>query len=79
MIVWRKSSFSSGSGSNCVEVGWAKSTFSNGSSACVEVRGSDDSIYLRESDDPDTVVTTSRVKWAAFIAGAKAGEFDLPE
>lgn len=75
-IQWRKSSYSQGNG-NCVQVGWTKSSFSNGSSACVEVRGDDDAIYLRESDDPDMIVTTSRAKWEAFLAGAKAGEFDL--
>lgn len=35
---WRKSSFSEGAGSACVEVAWRKSTFSEGAgSDCVEV------------------------------------------
>ncbi|EGX60880.1 hypothetical protein SZN_05482 [Streptomyces zinciresistens K42] len=31
---------------------------------------------MRESDNPDVIVTTTRAKLAAFLAGAKAGEFD---
>jgi hypothetical protein len=35
---WRKSSFSTGGNSDCVEVAWRKSSFSGGSaSSCVEV------------------------------------------
>lgn len=62
-----------------MQIGWAKSSFSNGSSACVEVRGggADDLIYLRESDDPDMIVTTTRAKWAAFVKGVQNHEFDL--
>lgn len=33
-------------------------------------------VYLRESGDPDTVVTTNRRKWDAFVLGVRAGEFD---
>lgn len=75
-IQWRKSSFSQGNG-NCVEVGWAKSSFCRNASSCVEVRGDADAIYLRESDDPDVVVTTTRSKWDAFVKGVAAGEFNL--
>lgn len=35
-LVWRKSSFSAGSG-DCVEVAWRKSSFSAGNGDCVEV------------------------------------------
>ncbi|WP_323180392.1 MULTISPECIES: DUF397 domain-containing protein [unclassified Streptomyces] len=31
---------------------------------------------MRESDDPRVVARTSRDKFAAFIQGVKAGEFD---
>ncbi|GDY55401.1 hypothetical protein SVIO_060240 [Streptomyces violaceusniger] len=31
---------------------------------------------MRESNDPETVVVTTRAKWDAFIKGVKAGEFD---
>ncbi|MET7456596.1 DUF397 domain-containing protein [Streptomyces sp. NPDC005574] len=41
-------------------------------------------VYLRETSAPDTVVTTNRRKWDAFVLGVQAGEFDhfvegLPE
>ncbi|MDH6628387.1 hypothetical protein M2271_006220 [Streptomyces sp. LBL] len=40
--------------------------------------GNDDEapVYLRETSDPDTVVTTNRRKWDAFVLGVQAGEFD---
>ncbi|KUF14968.1 DUF397 domain-containing protein [Streptomyces silvensis] len=38
--------------------------------------GDGDAVYLRESDDPGTVVTTTRQKWDAFVRGVQAGEFD---
>ncbi|MEU4897713.1 DUF397 domain-containing protein [Streptomyces sp. NPDC044780] len=38
--------------------------------------GPDDQILMRESNDPETVVVTTRAKWEAFIKGVKAGEFD---
>lgn len=57
---------------------WTKSSFSNGASACVEVRRADDGmVEIRESDRAADSVWTSPEKWAAFVAGVKAGEFDL--
>ncbi|MFD7507578.1 DUF397 domain-containing protein [Streptomyces sp. NPDC059850] len=38
--------------------------------------GPDGQIYMRESNDPETVVVTSQAKWEAFLKGVKAGEFD---
>ncbi|KOX33057.1 MULTISPECIES: DUF397 domain-containing protein [unclassified Streptomyces] len=57
---WQKSSFSGGGGENCVEL----------------KRAHDGAIKMRESDDPNVVVSTTPEKLAAFIAGVKAGEFD---
>jgi Domain of unknown function (DUF397) len=58
---------------------YTKSSFS-GDGACVEVRRFDDgTIGLRDSKDrskPPHVFTDG--EWRAFIAGARAGEFDLP-
>ncbi|AQA13167.1 DUF397 domain-containing protein [Streptomyces samsunensis] len=46
-------------------------------SAYLEVAvGPDDQILMRESNDPETVVVTTRAKWEAFLKGVKAGEFD---
>ncbi|WP_405664692.1 DUF397 domain-containing protein [Streptomyces sp. NBC_01166] len=33
-------------------------------------------VYLRETGDPATVVTTTVEKWEAFTKGVVAGEFD---
>ncbi|KPI13642.1 hypothetical protein OK074_8747 [Actinobacteria bacterium OK074] len=44
-----------------------------------EGEGDDDPeapVYLRETSDPDNVVTTNRRKWEAFVLGVQAGEFD---
>jgi hypothetical protein len=38
--------------------------------------GPEDPVHLRETSDPDTVVTTNRRKWDAFVLGVRAGEFD---
>ncbi|MGV9271528.1 DUF397 domain-containing protein [Kitasatospora sp. NPDC003701] len=58
---------------------WQKSSFSGGDAgnSCVELAlGSGDLRHLRESDDPDVIVTTGAAKLRAFILGVKAGEFD---
>lgn len=36
----------------------------------------DDSVYLRETSDPENIVTTTQKKWDAFVLGVRAGEFD---
>ncbi|MFE0174391.1 DUF397 domain-containing protein [Streptomyces sp. NPDC059002] len=38
--------------------------------------GEGDAVHLRETSDPDTVVTTTQKKWDAFVLGVQAGEFD---
>ncbi|PSM44335.1 DUF397 domain-containing protein [Streptomyces dioscori] len=38
--------------------------------------GDDGLVYIRETSDPETVVTTTRKKWDAFVLGVQAGEFD---
>ncbi|MFF3005112.1 DUF397 domain-containing protein [Kitasatospora sp. NPDC057940] len=61
------------------DLAWQKSSFSDadGGSTCLELATGVDSLrHLRESDDPDVVVTTTAPKLRAFILGAKAGEFD---
>ncbi|MFJ5121506.1 DUF397 domain-containing protein, partial [Kitasatospora sp. NPDC088548] len=61
------------------QLSWQKSSYSEGegSSNCLELAtGAGDARHLRESDDPDTVITTNTAKLHAFILGAKAGEFD---
>ena len=64
-LTWRKSTFSSGSGGNCVEV----------------AKLPDGGAAVRHSKRPEGLtITYTAAEWAAFLAGAKAGEFDhLPE
>jgi Domain of unknown function (DUF397) len=59
--VWHKSTFSNGSGGNCVEV----------------ARNLPGIVAVRDSKDPDgPTLIFSPTEWEAFTAGAKAGEFD---
>ncbi|MFF3001342.1 DUF397 domain-containing protein [Kitasatospora sp. NPDC057940] len=55
---------------------WQKSSYSASSDNCVEVRAADGLIELRESDEGEVIVRTAAHKFAAFLQGAKAGEFD---
>ncbi|MDX3853248.1 DUF397 domain-containing protein [Streptomyces sp. AK02-01A] len=57
---------------------WQKSSYSgaDNNQDCVELAVVNEQIMMRESEDPDTVVTTSREKLRAFLLGVKAGEFD---
>jgi Domain of unknown function (DUF397) len=58
---------------------WKKSSKSgpNGGS-CVEVRWYDGVVQVRDSKDRGGPVLTFTAKeWAAFVGGAKDGEFDL--
>lgn len=81
MIQWRKSSFSQGNG-NCVQVGvWQKSSFSASNGACVEAQGAQDGdVLVRDTKlgDASPVLRFTPGEWAAWLAGCKAGEFDLP-
>ena len=38
--------------------------------------GPGDAVHLRETSDPENVVTTTQKKWDAFVLGVQAGEFD---
>jgi hypothetical protein len=55
---------------------WQKSSYSSDDDECVEVRTADGLIELRESDDGDVIVRTTPTKFAKFLQGVKAGEFD---
>jgi len=57
-----------------------KSTFSSPDGGCVEVGVSEGLIRVRDSKERDgSVLTFNAREWRAFLRGAKAGEFDLPE
>ncbi|MFF3007239.1 DUF397 domain-containing protein [Kitasatospora sp. NPDC057940] len=55
---------------------WQKSSYSGSSNACLEVRAADGVVELRESDEGEVIVRTTPTKFANFLQGAKAGEFD---
>ncbi|CAM5418534.1 DUF397 domain-containing protein [Streptomyces aurantiogriseus] len=51
---------------------WQKSSYSEEGSACVYLAtASDGTIFLRESDDPETILTTGDGPLAALIAALK--------
>ncbi|WP_045875855.1 DUF397 domain-containing protein [Pseudofrankia sp. DC12] len=59
-LVWRKSSYSGGTGGNCVEV----ATLPDGGRA------------VRDSKDPDGLTLRfTAAEWTAFLAAAREGEF----
>jgi hypothetical protein len=59
-----------------LEIQWRKSSYSEQSGNCLELAVVDGKVLVRESDEPGVVVSTTAVKLAAFLARAKAGEFD---
>ena len=60
-------------------VTWQKSTAS-GAGNCVEVAFVDGSVLVRHSRNPSgPALSFSSSEWAAFLAGTRNSEFDLPE
>lgn len=58
---------------------WIKSSFCT-NSGCVEIARSGTGLVLvRDSASPGNALAFTVDEWDAFIAGAKAGEFDRPE
>lgn len=44
---------------------------------CIEIAaGEGDLVHLRQTDDPENVVTTTQAKWHAFVLGVRNDEFD---
>ena len=59
---------------------WRKSRASTANGECVEVAFADDAVLVRHSQDPSgPVLSFSYPEWKAFLAGARNGEFELPE
>ncbi|MFC9226735.1 DUF397 domain-containing protein [Streptomyces hygroscopicus] len=57
---------------------WRKSSFSEGhTDTCVELAADTAGLpHLRESDDPEVVISTIPAALRAFLRAAKAGELD---
>ncbi|MFF0015261.1 DUF397 domain-containing protein [Streptomyces sp. NPDC005374] len=70
-LAWFKSSYSSGSGDDCVEVAlsWRKSSYSSsGDGDCVEVAACPATIHIRDSKNPDGPhLTAAPTPWADFL------------
>lgn len=63
------------------ESAWYKSTRSPAADHCVEVAivPDADGVGIRDSKDPEGgELRVTRAAFAAFVGGAKGGEFDLP-
>lgn len=71
-LAWFKSSYSSGSGDDCVEVAlfWHKSSYSSGDGDdCVEVAACPTTVHIRDSKDTaGPQLALSPTAWTAFIA-----------
>ncbi len=57
---------------------WRKSSFSGigDDNHCVELAVVDSQIWLRESDDPAAIMTTTPARLGTFIRAVKAGTLD---
>ncbi|WP_307713844.1 DUF397 domain-containing protein [Streptomyces sp. V4I23] len=82
--VWRKSTYSNGTGGDCVEVAeafpgaaqWRKSTYSNGDGGdCVEVCDAHTGVVpVRDSKVPSgPVLTVTAPAWTSFVTSLKSG------
>jgi hypothetical protein len=70
-LAWFKSSYSSGSGDNCVEVAlsWRKSTYSSSASGdCVEIATCPSTIHIRDSKNTQgPQLALSPTTWTKFV------------
>ena len=67
---WRKSSYSGGANSTCVEVTtWRKSTYSGGANqACVEVATAS-AVFVRDTTNREGfTLSVPAATWSAFLA-----------
>jgi hypothetical protein len=59
------------------ELKWVRSSLC-ASNACVEVAHAEDRVLLRDSKQPAVApLEFTTAEWAAFLAGARGGEFDF--
>ncbi|MER6081600.1 DUF397 domain-containing protein [Streptomyces sp. NPDC001833] len=70
-LAWFKSSYSSGSGDNCIEVAlsWRKSSYSSGGDGdCIEVAPCPTTIHIRDSKNRQgPQLALSPAAWANFL------------
>lgn len=64
-------------GADLTHAVWIKATASNQNGTCVELAALTEGVAVRDSKNPDLpALRYTREELAAFLAGAKAGEFD---
>jgi hypothetical protein len=60
------------------EFGWTRSSkCDNSSGNCAEVSAFPGAVAIRDSKNPQGSIVFTTEEWSAFLAGAKAGEFDV--
>lgn len=71
---WRKSSFSEGPQTSCVEVAWRKSSFSEGPQTnCVEVALAEGRAAVRDSKNASgPILAMPDAAWRIFVVGVTA-------
>jgi hypothetical protein len=75
---WRKASYSSNGGANCVEVGsipWRKASYSsNGGAECVEAGHVPGAVLVRDTKDGHgPVLRVTPADWQRFTASVRIG------
>ncbi|SFC27597.1 DUF397 domain-containing protein [Streptomyces aidingensis] len=56
---------------------WVRAEVEDGSDEhCFEVAAEGDLVFIRQTDEPAKIVTTTRAKWDAFVLGVQNNEFD---
>jgi uncharacterized protein DUF397 len=57
---------------------WIRAEVEDGSDEhCFEVAaGEGELIHIRQTDEPEKIVTTTQAKWHAFVLGVQNNEFD---
>jgi len=70
LTIWRKSSFSSDSEGNCIEIAWRKSSFSvEPEGDCVEVAYAATGVAVRDSkNSAGPILTVGLDEWRALTA-----------
>lgn len=62
------------------DIAWRKSTASQSAGDCVEVSFTEEAVLVRRSQHPlGPRLSFSYSEWAAFLTGARRGEFDVPD
>jgi hypothetical protein len=74
---WIKALASGSDGGNCVEMKFITASASSGAGQCVETAGCEHGVHVRDSKNPTgPVLEFTTAEFAAWLDGAKKGEFD---